>query len=101
MIVIERMVQKIYPGKYAELQALDLRYDAIEKGLGFPPKKLFWSISSVHNSNTLILERQWTSMAAMEAAYEKSFANPDIQALQAEGYGIIESSRIELYTPTE
>lgn len=99
MIVIERMVQKIYPGKYAELRVLDERYDAIEKGLGFPPKKRYWSISSVHDSNTLILERQWPSMAAMETAYEKSYASPDIQALQAEGHGIVKSSRIELFTP--
>jgi hypothetical protein len=45
------------------------------------------------------LEREWESMAAMEAAYEKSFANADIQALHKEGQDIIKSSRIELYTP--
>jgi hypothetical protein len=99
MIVVQRIIQQIYPGKNAELEALDMRWDAVEQGLGFPPKKRLWSISGGHATNTLIVERQWASMAAMEAAYEKSFANPDIQALEAEGDAIIKSSRIELYMP--
>jgi hypothetical protein len=32
MIAIERMVQKIYPGKWAELTEIDKRYDEIELG---------------------------------------------------------------------
>jgi quinol monooxygenase YgiN len=99
MIVIERMIQEIYPGKQAELEDIDRRYDAIESTIGFPPKKRFWSISTPYDSNTIVLEREWESMAAMEAAYEKSFANTDIQALHKEGEDIIKSSRIELYTP--
>ncbi len=101
MIVVERMITEIYPGKFAELQELDKRYDAIEAGLGYPPKKRFWNISGVYDFNTLILERQWASMAAMEAAVEKSFVNPDIQALNAEGIAIIKSTRIELYSPAD
>ena len=31
MIVVERMIQQIYPGKNAELTALDKRWDAIIK----------------------------------------------------------------------
>lgn len=99
MIVIERMIQEIFPGKLAALNEIDKRYDAIEKTLGFPPKKRFWSVSSLYDSNTIILERQWESMAAMEAAYEKSFAHPDIQALFEEGQTIIRNSRVEIYTP--
>lgn len=33
----------------------------------------------------------------MEAAYEKSVAMPEIQALGEEGLTIVENSRIELY----
>lgn len=32
-----------------------------------------------HDTNTLIVERQWESMAAMEKAYETTKANPDFQ----------------------
>jgi hypothetical protein len=101
MIVIERMIQEIYPGKIDALTEIDKRYDAIEKGLGFPAKRRLWNISGVYDFNMLILERQWESMAAMEAAYERSFANADIQALNEEGLAIIKSTRIELYTPAQ
>ena len=101
MIILERMVQQIEVGKTSELNELDKRYEAIESTLGFPPKKRYWSVSSPHDSNTIILERLWESMAAMEAAYEKSLAHPGIQALYAEGEGIIKSSRIELYMPMD
>jgi len=33
----------------------------------------------------------------MEAAFEKSFANEDLQALGVEGRSIIKSVRVELY----
>jgi hypothetical protein len=99
MKVVERMIQAIYPGKNAELDDIDKRYDAIESTLGFPPKKRLWCISAPYDLNTLIIEREWESMAAMEATYEKSFANKDIQALGQEGQSIIKSTRIELYTP--
>lgn len=99
MILIERMIQELVPGKFAELVELDRRYDAIEIGMGFPAKKRFWCISGTHDLSTSILEREWESMAAMEAAYEKSFANPEIRALNAEGASIVVKSRIEYYTP--
>jgi hypothetical protein len=52
-----------------------------------------------HNINTLIVERQWESLATMEAAYEKAFADPEHQALEAESAPIIGSVQIELYAP--
>ena len=55
MIVIERMIQEIYPGKASALNEIDKRYDAIEKTIGFPPKKRLWCISGVYDFNTIIL----------------------------------------------
>ncbi|MBP6469258.1 MAG: hypothetical protein KBE23_11595 [Chloroflexi bacterium] len=99
MKIVERMIQTIYPGKNAALEAIDKRYDAVESMLGFPPKQRFWAISGSHNLNTLVIEREWESMAAMEAAYEKSFVNKEIEALGQEAQTIIKNSRMELYTP--
>jgi len=99
MKVVEWMIQEIYPGQQAALEELDKRWDAVESTLGFPAKKRFWSMSGSYNSQTLIIMREWESLAAMEAAYEKSMANPDIQALFEEGADVIKSSRIELYSP--
>jgi hypothetical protein len=52
-----------------------------------------------HDTSTLIVERQWASLAAMEATYEKAFADPEHQALQKEITSIIKSVQWELYMP--
>lgn len=97
MKVLERMIQEVYPGKNEALEDIDKRYDAVEGPLGFPSKKRLWCISGPHSNNTLVIEREWESMAAMEATYEKSFAHPDLQALGKEVQTIVKNSRIELY----
>lgn len=99
MKIIERLVQEIYPGQNAALEELDKRYDAIESTLGFPPKKRMWCISGPYLTGTLIIEREWESMAAFEATYEKAFANAELQALGEEGSTIVKNNRFELYTP--
>ena len=99
MIVVERMIQQIYPGKMAALNEIDKRFDVVEKGLGFPPKKRFSSLSGPLDLNTIVVEREWSSMAAMEEIYARSFGNSEQQALVAELIDIVKSTRIELYTP--
>lgn len=99
MKVVERMIQEIYPGQNAALEDIDKRYDAVESTLGFPPKQRLWCISGPHPGNTLIIEREWESFAAFEAAYEKAFAHPDFEALGEEVRTIVKNSRIEPYTP--
>ena len=97
MIVIERMIQKVVPGKWAALEAVDKKFDALESRVGFPAKKRFQCIIGSHDSNTLVIERQWPSLAVMEATYDKVMGGPEYQALSAELVGIVESSQIEVY----
>jgi len=99
MIAIERMTQKIYPGKWAELEEIDKRYNEFESKAGFPAKKRYQSVIGGGDQNTLIIERQWESLAAMEATYEKVLADPDYQALGKEIVSIVESTKIEIFTP--
>ncbi len=99
MICVERHIQQIRPGKWGELDALDKRFNAVESRLGFPPKKRYQCYIGGHSLYTLIVERQWESLAAMEAAYEKAFVDPEHQALETESALIIESIQIELYAP--
>jgi hypothetical protein len=100
MVAIERMIQKVYPGKWAELEEIDKRYNAAESRLGFPPnKKRYQCMMGSHDHNTLIIERQWDSLAAMEATWEKAFADPEIQSLNKETTSIIKSTQWEVYTP--
>jgi len=92
--------QKIRPGKWAELEEIDKKSNAVESRLGFPPtKKRYRCYFGGHDTNTLIVEYQWDSLAAMEAVYEKALADSEWQGLEAETVSIIESNQIELYAP--
>jgi hypothetical protein len=93
------MIQQVRPDKWAELGEIDKRYTAVENRLGFPLKKRYQCLMGSHDVNTLIVERQWGSLAAMEATYEKAFADPEHQALQKEITSILKSTQWELYMP--
>lgn len=99
MKIIERMVQEIHVGKFGDLAELDERYAALEKPLGYPPLKRYYALVGPHNMMTTVIEREWESMTAMEAAREKAMTSPELQALNVEGAEIIKSSHLELYVP--
>jgi len=99
MISIERMIMKAHPGKWAKVEVINKKYNAVESRLGFPPKKRYECIMGSHDLGTFIVERQWDSIAAMEATYKKAYADTEYQALGNEGTSIIKSTQIELYTP--
>jgi hypothetical protein len=98
MIAVERMIQKIYPGKWMELEEIDKRYNEIESRMGFPVKKRYQCVIGAEDNNTLIIERQWDSLAALESTYEKALADPEYQALGKEVGSIVQSSKLEVYT---
>ena len=99
MITIERMIQKVSPGKFPDLDELDKKFVAVETRLGFPPKKRYQCIIGGQDTNTVIVERQWDSLAEMEAKFEEAFEDPEYQSLADETNSIIESTQWELYTP--
>jgi hypothetical protein len=98
MIIIEHLVQHIHAGKWAELEGIDKKYNALEAALGFPPKRRLQCLSGAGDTDTIIIERQWESMAKMEATMEKAMADPAYQALGMETVGIVESNKWELFT---
>jgi hypothetical protein len=93
------MIQKIIPGKWEALFEITARYNELESRLGYPPSKHYRCITGTHDLNTIIVERQWDSMAAMEAAYEKAFVEPAYQTLNDELNDVVASTQIELYMP--
>ena len=100
-MIIERMIQQIKPNKWHELETIDKKYDKVEKRLGFPPKKRYRCLTGGHNTDTLIIERQWESLAAMEATYNKAFVDSEHQALSEESALIIKSNQVEIYMPLQ
>jgi hypothetical protein len=99
MKIKERLTQKIYPDKWGALDELDKKYNEFEKPAGFPPKTRYQLIISNKGSNTLVVEREWESFAAMEAAYEKLMANPEWFALNAESSAVIKDGYSEILMP--
>lgn len=97
MVILERDVQHIYPDQWAELNAIDGEFNQVESRIGFPAKKRFQLLIGPDEVNTLIVERQWPSMAAMETAYEQAMADPGWQALVAKSNAIIRDHRYEVY----
>ncbi|MFX1406217.1 MAG: hypothetical protein ACFFC9_05170 [Promethearchaeota archaeon] len=97
--VILRLIQKIYPGKWNDLDEIDKRFDEIEANLGFPPKKRFRSLMGAYNNDTLIVEREWDSMAKMEKLLTKSYLDPDYQKLEKKLESIVEWQKVEMYIP--
>ena len=98
-MIIERMIQHIFPGKWAELEAIDKKYNALEARMGFPAKKRFQLLMGSHPAGTLIIERQWPSMAALEEANMKGMNDPEYQALQQESATIVKSVYWEVLMP--
>ena len=99
MKIKERLTQKIYPDKWEALDALEQKYNQIESTAGFPPKTRYQLILSSKSINILVVEREWESFAAMEAAYEKLMVNPAWHALNAESNAVIKDGYTEILMP--
>lgn len=97
--ILQRQIQILRPGKWAELDEIDKKFDKVEGPLGFPSKRRYRSLVGGHTTNTLIIEREWESLAALETAYEKAFASTERQALVDSLDPILESQYMELYQP--
>jgi hypothetical protein len=99
MVIIERQIQMVRSGKWAELEELDKKFTAVGGQLGFPAKRRCRSLVGGLTTDMLIIERQWESFAALEVAYEKVLADPEHQALSEALEPVLESQQIEFYLP--
>ncbi|TFG30281.1 MAG: hypothetical protein EU532_01460 [Promethearchaeota archaeon] len=99
VIVIQRLIQRVYNGKWDELESIDKKFTELENKMGFPPKKRYRCLSSPYDTNTIIIERQWESLAKLEKINTKSFLDPEYQKLSNSIDTIIESQHMELLVP--
>jgi hypothetical protein len=93
---VECITQQIFMDKWAELEVLNQKYDVVEKRCGFPPKRRYQMYFGGEGINTLIVMREWESLAALEVAYTKVMADPEYQALAPESASIIKHSKDEI-----
>ena len=96
-MILERLVQKINPVKWGELVELDKQYDALEARFGFPPKRRYRGLFGTEDTSILVIEREWESFAALEAAHMQSMAEPEFDKLNAAGADIVLSNKWEAY----
>ncbi len=101
MAMLERQIQKIHPGKWEELEELDKEYTTIESRYGYPPKTRYVYISGAHDNGSLVIERLWDSLAAIEEAVQKLNDDPEEKALSEKASEIIESMKMEFLLKLE
>jgi hypothetical protein len=80
MSVLERIVFKVPPGKWAELERAEAVGDEIEGRWPFPPKRCYRPMFSGLSFDTFIIEREWESLASMEATQTEAWSHPDMDA---------------------
>ncbi len=94
--IMQRLVQYIAPGKLEALNELDRKFDVVEKSLDFPPKRRYLSIAGPEYG-TLIIEREWESLAEMEQADDKCRDHPEWTDLVNQVTPLIVKEYWELY----
>jgi len=97
MNVQERHIQKGIKAENA-YREWEQKWETLEKRIGgFPTKRHYSLISGSDDNGTIVWEREWASLAAMEAAYDKMFADPEATSLLSSAPGIENGERVELY----
>ena len=95
MTIVERQIQTIRPGKWEALEEIDKKNTIIEERYGYPPKTRYRYISGENDWNTLIVDREWESLAALEAAHMKLSEDPESKEVNEPIYEIVEIIRME------
>ena len=96
MRILERHTQTLEKGGWETYVAKEKMHEAVETRLGGFPTKRHYRPFSNWNGTVVVWQREWDSFAAMEAAYEKSFGDPEWQALRDVPSAIVDDS-VELF----
>lgn len=97
MKIMERIICRVKPGKWAELEAVEKKYDVLESQWGFPPKRRYRALYGSYSRDFYITEREWDGMVAREAALGNGFSSSEWLALGDELNLVVESIQIEIY----
>ena len=97
MAILERQIKPVRPGKWEEIGEQHKRWHEAESRCEYPPQKRYRAVAGSYDTGTLIIEREWQSFAAMEAAHMKAGADPEIQALRGESQKVFDSVRFQFH----
>lgn len=97
MKIMERLIQKVDRTSWSKKLAIEKRYEIVEARLGYPPSRRYRAWIGAEETNTRVIERDWSSLETYLVTVEKSLQDPEWQALGAEQVGIVLSNRSEIY----
>lgn len=97
MRIMERLTQKVDRASWAKKIAIEKRYEPVEARLGYPPSRRYRAYIGATDTNTRVIERDWSSLGAFLTTQEKAMADPEWQALGAEQLGIVLGNQMELF----
>lgn len=97
MKIMERLIQKVDRSSWQKKLAIEKRYELVEARLGFPPSRRYRAYIGANDTNTRIIERDWSSLQAYLTTMDRALADAEHQALGAEQIGIVLTNQVELY----
>ena len=96
-MVMERCVQTVV-GTYEEVKAIENEFDSLEAKMGnVPNKRRYWASYGSLPFGTMIWEREWDNLAAIQAYNEKIMQSPDWTPTFDKAGKIFSNVRFELY----
>ncbi len=96
-MILERRTHKVI-GKVEDLVAMEKKFDELEaKMQNVPPKRRYWSGFGTLPSFMFVWEREWESMAALEAYQKCTMTDPEWGSLFEETSGMFGDIWSELY----
>lgn len=95
MTIQERHIKVIGEGVMEHHLDLVKRFEAVEARLGYPAARWYNVLSGPSPVDTRVLEREWPSVAAMEACIEHAGTDSEWRALVAEAQGLDIKTQIE------
>ena len=98
MKVIFRTTVKIVPGQLAEYMDVETKSNAMASRYGMPSWRCYSPITG-DSMHTIVYETEFDSLAALEASFEKMFADPERQEVMAKSEKTVVSHENELYMP--
>jgi hypothetical protein len=97
VMIMERCVQRIV-SSYEDAVAMEKEFDALEAKMGnVPPKRRYYVLYGSLPQTMYVWERDWESMAALEAFLKKQEGDPEWDALFAKVTNFLTDFQRDLY----
>jgi hypothetical protein len=96
---MQRVLQNVKPDKVQQFLQWEKAWQVVNDRLGGPPKRYYRAAMGTDDVYTIIWEREFESLAVLEAYSEKVSQDPrpELKALGFEAYDVVAWHRNELY----